>query len=61
MKMVQGQLEFALGGSKECRSSRRIRKTSRTQAWFEKMRQVVEDAAEREPSDILKAPVSPRR
>jgi hypothetical protein len=61
MKTVQGQLELALGGSNKCRSSRRLKKPRGPQLWFEKMRQVVEDAAEREPADILNLPRIPPR
>jgi hypothetical protein len=60
MKTAQGQLEFALRGSQECRSSRRPKKPKAPQLWFEKMRQVVEDAADRERSDLFNPRIPPR-
>jgi len=47
MKAVSGQLELGLRESGQCQSVRRSRKPRRGGIWFEKMRQVVDSAAER--------------
>jgi hypothetical protein len=47
MKLVRNQLEFELQTPKQCRSPRRAKKANPARLWFEKMRQVVDDASER--------------
>jgi hypothetical protein len=46
MKPGRNQLEFELRNTQECRSLRRARKPSPARAWFERMRQVVDEAAD---------------
>jgi len=47
MKPVRNQLEFELQTPKECRTPRRAKKANPARLWFEKMRQVVDEATER--------------
>jgi hypothetical protein len=47
MKTGRFQLELELRSPQQCRSVRRIRKPSPARVWFEKMRQVVDEAADR--------------
>jgi hypothetical protein len=49
MKAVSGQLELELKTPEQCRSVRRSRKPGRSRVWFEKMRQVVDDAVDGQP------------
>jgi hypothetical protein len=56
MKAFSGQLELELRTSEQCRSVRRSRKPGRSRVWFEKMRQVVDDAADRQPDSSQSSP-----
>jgi hypothetical protein len=47
MKTGRFQLELELRGAQPCRSTRRSKKPTSSQVWFEKMRQVVDEAADR--------------
>ena len=46
--MYEGQLEMSFGGTRGC-SSKRQRRLSRAQWWFQRMRQVVDGALDRHP------------
>jgi hypothetical protein len=49
--MYNGQLELSLGSRVSCRAlPRRQRRLTRAHWWFDRMRQVVERAVERQPS-----------
>jgi hypothetical protein len=60
MKAVAGQLELELRTPEQCRSVRRSRKPGRSRVWFEKMRQVVDDAVERPAAQVAEIPPSSR-
>jgi hypothetical protein len=60
MKAVSGQLEFELRTQEQCASVRRSRKPGRSRVWFEKMRQVVDDAVERPAAEVAETPPSPQ-
>jgi hypothetical protein len=61
MKSVRDQLVFDLQGSQQCRSVRRSKKPNPARTWFEKMRQVVDGAAEQPVSGVPKSADLPRR
>jgi hypothetical protein len=58
MESGRRQLEFEL--RQQCRSARRPRKRSPARIWFEKMRQVVDGAAEQPISEAPKTSDLPR-
>jgi len=59
MESGRRQLQFELRESQQCRSVRPPRKPSPARIWFEKMRQVLEGAAEQPASEVLKTPELP--
>jgi hypothetical protein len=59
MKAISGQLELELRGSAQCQSARRSKKPRRSGVWFEKMRQVVDEAVERQPEPSQPSQLAP--
>jgi len=60
MKPGRNQLEFELQPPRQCRSLRRAKKPTPARRWFEKMRQVVNGAADRPTAEVADAPSSSR-
>jgi hypothetical protein len=60
MKPGRNQLELQLQAPQQCRSLHRTKRPSPARRWFEKMRQVVDGAADRPPAEVAEAPPSSR-
>jgi len=58
MEPGRNQLELELQAMRQCRSLRRAKKPTPAGRWFEKMRQVVDGAADRPTAEVAEAPPS---